>query len=267
MKRLIILALCLAYSLMAVAQQENDNPKVKVGVRVGGVGSYYVVPKGVSINLNPSKDYAQQSMKIGATAGLSVDILLTPKLHLQTGLMYSLQRNGEHGFGKDSLLFEPEQKKEYDVDAYIKYRSHHLKLPVMLMYHVSTNPNHFCLGAGVFADFTMGGRLNYSASARPTEGDSYLLEGDFNPYEAGNKYLYYHPTNDSYSQKMLVGNGTYFKRFNLGVSAELGYQISKFYIGAHLDFGVLNMARPEMCGENYKQRPLDVQVLIGYNIN
>ena len=264
MKRLIILFLCLTCSLMAVAQQENDNTKVKVGVRVGGVGSYYIAPKGLSISLNPSDDYAERSMKIGATAGLSIDIPLTQKLHLQTGLMYSMQRNGEHGFGKDSL-FEP--KTEYDVDAYIKYRSHHLKLPVMLMYHVSTNPNHFCLGAGVFADFAMGGRLNYSASARPTEGDSYLFEGDFNPYEAGNKYLYYHPTNDPFSQKMLVGNGAYFKRFNLGVSAEIGYNISKFYIGAHLDVGVLNMARPEVCGENYKQRPLDVQVLIGYNIN
>lgn len=264
MKRLIILAFCLACSLMAVAQQDNDNPKVKVGVRVGGVGSYYVAPKGEIISLNPSKDYVERSMKIGATAGLSVDIPLTQKLHLQTGLMYSLQRNGEHGFGKDSL-FEP--KKEYDVDATIKYRSHHLKLPVMLMYHGSTNPNHFCLGAGVFADFTMGGNLNYSSSARPTQGDSYLIEGDFNPYEAGNKYLYYHPTHDSFSQKMLVGNGAYFKRFNFGVSAEIGYQISKFYLGAHLDFGVLNMARPELCGETYKQRPLDVQVLIGYNIN
>ena len=264
MKRLIILAFCLACSLMAVAQQDNDNPKVKVGVRVGGVGSYYVAPKGEIISLNPSKDYVERSMKIGATAGLSVDIPLTQKLHLQTGLMYSLQRNGEHGFGKDSL-FEP--KKEYDVDATIKYRSHHLKLPVMLMYHFSTEANHFCLGAGVFADFTMGGNLNYSSSARPTQGDSYLIEGDFNPYEAGNKYLYYHPTNDSFSQKMLLGNGAYFKRFNFGVSAEIGYQISKFYLGAHLDFGVLNMARPEMCGETYKQRPLDVQVLIGYNIN
>lgn len=264
MKRLTILVLCLACSLMAVAQQNNDSPKVKVSVRVGGVGSYYVAPKGELISLNPSKDYVERFMKIGATAGLSVDIPLTQKLHLQTGLMYSLQRNGEHGFGKDSL-FEP--KKEYDVDATIKYRSHHLKLPVMLMYHLSTEANHLCLGAGVFADVTMGGNLNYSSSARPTQGDSYLLDGNFNPYEAGNKYLYYHSTNDPFSQKMLIGNGPYFKRFNFGVSAEIGYQISKFYLGAHLDFGVLNMARPEMCGENYKQRPLDVQVLIGYNIN
>ncbi len=265
MKRLIILLLCLTCGLMAVAQQENGNTKVKVGVRVGGVGSYYIAPKGQSISLNPSDDYAERSMKIGATAGLSIDILLNPKLHLQTGLMYSLQRNGEHGFGKNDSLFEPET--EYDVDAYIKYQSHHLKLPVMLMYHASAKPNHFCLGAGVFADFAMGGRLQYSSSARPTEGDSYLLEGDFNPYEVGNKYLYYHSTNDPFSQKMLVGNGPYFKRFNFGVSAEIGYHISKFYLGAHLDIGVLNMARPDVCGENYKQRPLDVQVMIGYNIN
>ena len=247
---------------MAVAQQENDNTKVKVGVRVGGVGSYYVAPKGQSISLNPSDDYAERSMKIGLTAGISVDVPLTQKLHLQTGLMYSLQRNGEHGFGTFS-----QNGVDTSIDATIKYKSHHLRVPLMLMYHFSTNPNHFCFGAGVFADVSMGGRLNYHSSMSIKPGDSYLFDGDFNPFEPGNKYLQYHKVNDDYIQKTLLGNGPYFKRFNFGISAEIGYQISKVYLGAHLDFGVLNMARPEMCGENYKQRPLDVQIMIGYNIN
>ena len=262
MKRIRILLVLLAVAFSAMAQNDSDNPMVRVGVRVGGVGSYYVAPKDESISLNPSDDYAERSMKIGLTAGLSVDIPLTPKLHLQTGLMYSLQRNGEHGFGSFS-----QSDTDYSIDATIKYKTHHLRLPVMLMYHLSTEPNHFCFGAGVFADVVMGGRLNFHSSMRVNPGDSYLFDGDFNPFESGNKYLQYHKVNDDYIQKLLLGNGPFFKRFNFGVSAEIGYQISKVYLGAHLDFGVLNMARPEMCGETYKQRPLDVQVVIGYNIN
>ena len=265
MKRLIILALCLACSLMATAQQNTDSPKVKVGVRVGGVGSYFVAPKEESFNLNPSKDYAERSMKIGMTAGLSVDFIIRPKLHLQIGLMYSLQRNGEHGFGTFS-----QGDTSLSVDATIKYKSHHLRLPVMLMYHTSTNPNHFCIGGGIFADVAMGGRLNFHSSMLMRYDnieEGYLFDGDFDHFASGNKYLQYHKVNDEFVQKELLGNGPFFKRFMFGVSAEIGYQISKVYIGAHLDFGVFNMARPEMCGETYKQRPLDVQVMIGYNIN
>lgn len=262
MRRIWIFLVCLAYISTAIAQDTATGPKVRVSVRVGGVGSLYVAPKGQAISLNPSQDHPERTMKIGAAAGVSVNFAMTQKLFLQTGLMYSLQRNGEHGFGTFT-----ESDTVSSVDATIKYTSHHLRLPVMVMYHLSTKPNHFCFGAGVFADVTLGGRLNYSSSVRVNPGDSYLYEGDFNPFEQGNKYLYYHMVSDEYSQKYLLGNGSYFKRFNFGVSAEIGYQISRFYLGAHLDFGVLNMARPEMCGENYKQRPLDVQVMIGYNIN
>jgi len=262
MKRVWILLLCLACAASAVAQNEGTAPKVKVSVRAGGVGSLYLAPKGQSISLNPSKDYAERSMKIGATAGISVKIPLKPKLFLQTGLMYSLQRNGEHGFASFA-----QSDTDYSIDATIKYKTHHLRLPVMLMYRSSDAPNHLCVGAGVFADLAMGGKVIYSSSMRLNPGDSYLFDGNFNPFEDGNKYLYYHKVGDDYSEKYTLGNGAYFKRFNFGVAAEIGYQISKFYLGAHLDFGLLNMARPELCGENYKQRPLDVQVIIGYNIN
>lgn len=262
MKRTWILLVMLAVAVSAMAQNSSDNPKVRISVRAGGVGSIYVAPKGTSISLNPSKDYAERSMKIGGTVGVIVNVPLKDKLFLQTGLMYSYQRNGEHGFLSTSA-----NDTTVSTDATIKYKSHHLRVPLMLMYHLSTEPNHFCFGAGVFADVVMGGRLNFSSSMRMSPGDSYLYEGDFNPFESGNKYLHYHIASDDFTQKMLLGNGPYFKRFNFGVSAEIGYQISKVYLGAHLDFGVLNMARPEMCGENYKQRPLDVQVVIGYNIN
>lgn len=262
MKKICFLLFLLASAVFVFAQNSTDSSKVRVGVRIGGVGSLYVVPKGQSISLNPSNDYAEHSMKIGLTAGLSLNIPLKEKLFLQTGLMYSLQRNGEHGFGTFS-----QSDTDYSIDATIKYKSHHIRLPLMLMYHGSTNPKHFCIGAGVFADVVMGGRLNLSASARLTPGDSYIFEGDFDPFSPGNKYMNYHIVSDDFSQKVILGNGPYFKRFNFGLAAEIGYQISKVYLGAHLDFGLLNMARPENCGELYKQRPLDVQVLIGYNIN
>lgn len=262
MKKFCFLLLLLASAVFVFAQNTEDSPKVRISARIGGVGSLYVAPKGTSISLNPSDDYVTRSMKIGISAGLSLKIPVSDKLFLQTGLMYSMQRNVEHGFA--TYL---SNDTNYSVDATIKYKSHHLRVPLMLMYQTSTEPNHFCLGAGVFADVAMGGRLNYSASAKLNPGDSYIFEGDFNPFSPGNKYLNYHIVSDEYSQKYLLGNGPYFKRFNFGVAAEIGYQISKVYLGAHLDFGVLNMVRPEMCGENYKQRPLDVQVLIGYNIN
>lgn len=262
MRKLFFLLFLLAGVGFVFAQDSDESPKVRVSVRVGGVGSLYVSPKGTSIGLNPSDEYATNSMKIGVTAGVAVNVPLTPKLFLQTGLMYSLQRNGEHGFATYLV-----NDTNMSVDATIKYKSHHLRLPLMLMYHHTTNPNHFCAGAGFFADVAMGGRLNYSSSARLTPGDSYIFEGDFDPFSPGNKYLNYHIASDEYTQKYLLGNGPFFKRFNFGVSAEIGYQISKVYLGAHLDFGIINMARPEMCGELYKQRPLDVMVLIGYNIN
>lgn len=262
MRKLFFLLFLLAGAGFVFAQDSDESPKVRVSVRVGGVGSLYVAQKGTSISLNPSKDYAERSMKIGGTAGIMVNVPLKDKILLQTGLMYSYQRNGEHGF-----LSASSNDTTVSTDATIKYMSHHLRVPLMLMYRFSTNPNHFCLGAGVFADVAVGGRLNYSASVRMNPGDSYLYEGDFNPFEPGNKYLHYHIASDDFTQKMLLGNGPYFKRFNFGVSAEIGYKVSKVYLGAHVDFGLLNMAHPEMCGEMYKQRPLDVQVVIGYNIN
>ena len=262
MKRLIILALCLACSLMAVAQQENNNPKVKVGVRVGGVGSCFIVPQNEVISLNPQNSKPKRPMKIGLTAGVTVDIPISQKLNLQTGLMYSLQRAGE----KDQCIYNIGDTN-YSVDSKITYKSHHIKLPLMILFQGSNKPNHFVAGVGVFADVALGGKLRYDASAVLTPGGKYLIEGDLNPYNKENQYLRYRLNDDDFWYKHNLGYGSLFKRFNFGISAEIGYQISKVYLGAHIDFGVLNMARPEMCGENYRQRPLNVQVLIGYNIN
>ncbi|MCR4680630.1 MAG: PorT family protein [Bacteroidales bacterium] len=264
MKKILFLSLCLLCSFWGLAQSNTNNEaaKVTVGIRIGGTGSMFIVPKGQNISLNHPMSTSNRTMKIGMTAGIAVDIPLNDHISLQTGLYYSLQRAGV-----SAVTAIAQNDTDYSIASEIKFKTHHAKLPLMVMYHSNRSSNHFVAGAGLFVDLGMGGRVIYSSSAVLHPGNSYLVNTDFNPYDKGNKYFYYHETQDDHTDKYFYGKGPLFKRFDAGVSAELGYQFSSFYLGAHLDFGVLNTAHPALCKDNYLQRNLNIQVLLGYNFN
>lgn len=260
MKRFFSLLALLLCSVMLIAQTESQ--RVQVGLRIGAGGTAFLVPKTSVSAIHPNGNASMYAMKIGAVAGLAVDIRLKDNCFLQTGLYYSLQRVGETnyaGFNRNDT--------SCSIAADTKYTLHRMKLPVMFHYHLGTDVRHWTFGIGLFTDVAMGGKLHYSSSAVLTPGGNFLLNADMNPFMFGNKYYNIHEDGDEFSQKHLIGSGPLFNRLDMGLSAEVGYSFPKVYIGVHCDLGLMNMANAKFFGENFVQRNLNAQVLIGYKIN
>ena len=268
MKKILLwtVALCLGFSAFA---QDNSSQIVTISFRTGLNGSSLLIPNS-SFNSAYLFGYSStQKMKLGAQAGLILNIRLQDRFSLQTGVMYSWQRFSQEQQSKftDSLT-------SYSIGSQNKNVSQHNRVPLMLNYHFSTNPNHFVAGAGLFLDGTLGCTLTYDASAVATTTTDhgpvvtkYFLDGHLDPYKNERQILYYTVDASDYVENYPLYMGKMLKRIDLGVSLELSYQISKFYVGLGANFGLLNMAKPEFFGSGFAQRNFSLLFNLGYNIN
>lgn len=258
---------CPSCHCFSAPRHRKTSRKVAVGVRVGINGSSLLIPRSTFESAYSTNYNSEQAMKVGAVAGLDIDIKLKEKLSLQTGLFYSWQRFGQ----EQGAVFTDTNNVRYSIGSVNQYTVHHLRLPVMVKYHFSTNPNHFVIAAGLYADYALSGEITYDASAVLTQENNqstkYFGNGTLNPYKAEKQSLYYHIGNDEYISQYDLFNGKMLKNFDLGAAIELGYQISKFYIGVQADFGLLNIARPEFFGDSFVQRNFNLQLAVGYRIN
>lgn len=93
------------------------------------------------------------------------------------------------------------------------------------------------------------------------------MAGDFNPYTKEPKQIRYSLADDEFINTYPLKEGRVLNRMDFGISMELGYQISQFYIGVHADFGLLNSMNPKFTQHKYVQRNLNFQLMVGYRIN
>lgn len=265
MKKIALLVTLIGFLMVVQAQEEVQ--RVQLSARVGLSGTTMLLSKN-TINSQFAYGYnASQQLKLGVTGGLIVDIHLKNRWFLQSGLMYGWQRLHQ----VQTAIYDDLDKVHWSIASENLYKMHRVKIPLMLYYHTSLEPNHFMIGAGLFADVAMSGKIVYDASAVITKPDNviskYVANGQFDPFMNDTKYLYYQEANDDYTQKYRLYHGKILNRFNFGVAAEAGYQVSKFYFGAHVDIGLLNMMNKEFAGENYIERLFSFQVMVGYKIN
>lgn len=268
MKKILLwtVALCLGFSALA---QDNSSQILTVSFRAGLNGSSLLIPNS-SFNSAYKFGYSStQKMKLGAQAGLILNIRLQDHFSLQTGVMYSWQR-----FSQEQQSVFTDSLTSYSIGSQNKYVSHHIRVPLMLNYHFSTNPNHFVAGAGLFLDGTLGCTLAYDASAVVTTATDhgpvvtkYFGNGHLDPYKNERQVLYYTVDAGDFVENYPLYMGKMLKRIDLGVSLELGYQISKFYVGLGANFGLINMAKPEFFGSGFAQRNFSLLFNLGYNIN
>ena len=279
MKRLLLFLVVVSVCFTAFSQEQEENQIMRVSARIGLNGSTLLFPRSMNGQLVgvPETFFPTQiasgsydvtsSLKIGATAGLLFDFKLKEKLSLQTGIFYMLQRCGQ----VQTAVFNDTSNTRFSISSDNVYKIHHLKVPVMVNYKFSTNPNSFVVGAGLYVDCALGGDITYDASAvvNPTHGSDskYVASGNFDPFKKDMKYLYYHKSNDDYMNKYNLYYGNIMNRFDFGVALELGYQINKFYVGVHADFGLLNMMNKQFTGEVYNEHNANFQSMFGYNIN
>lgn len=260
----LLLLFCLGFGLMA---QENSIPKVAIGVRAGLNGSSILVNKNT---LSFDKGYSStQKLKLGAQAGFTVNFRFKEKWTFQTGLIYAWQRTGQ----EQSSKFVKDLSS-YSIGSTNAYTSHHLRLPVMINYHINTNPNHLIIGLGLYADGTLGGTLAYDASAivttateQGTEINNFFASGELHPYKNERHRLYYTENKDDFVKTYDLYTGQMLKRFDIGLNLEIGYQISQFYVGIGGNIGLLNMARKEFFGNQFAERNFSLQLNFGYTIN
>jgi len=265
MKKITALFFCIILSLSVFAQEETQ--RVSVNVRMGLGGSTLMLPQMSKASLGTKGFDASQKMKIGGTAGLLADIHLKNNWSLQVGAMYSLQRFSQ----QQTSVFTDTAFCQYSLSSDNAYKMHRLKVPVMIAYHFGGEKNHLSIAAGLYADCALSGDITYDASAviTPQHGTAtkYIVSGNFDPFKNDRKYLYYNIANDDHVGKYNLYDGNILNRFDVGVSAEIGYYISKLYIGLQANVGLLNMANKAYFTTSYVERNLNFNILLGYKIN
>lgn len=265
MKKITAIIVCIMLTLGAFAQ--DDAQRVGINVRVGLGGSTLMLPQMSKATLATNGYDASQKMKIGGTAGLLADIKLKGNWSLQAGVMYSMQRFTQ----RQTSVFTDTASIHYSLSTDNTYKTHRLRVPVMVAYHFAGEKNHFSVAAGLYADVALAGDIAYDASAviTPQHGpeSKYVLGGNFDPFKKDVKYLYYNIADDSHVGKYNLYDGNLLNRFDLGASVEVGYYISKLYIGLQADFGLLDMTNKGYFKPNYVERNFNFNLLLGYKIN
>ncbi|MBR4135484.1 MAG: PorT family protein [Bacteroidales bacterium] len=265
MKKIALLVTLIG--LLTVVQAQEEVQRAQLSARIGLSGTTMLIPNSTITSLTSFGYYSTQKLKLGVTGGLIVDIHLKNKWFLQSGVMYGWQRLHQ----VQNSVFTDAENYHFSIASENLYKMHRLKIPVMIYYHTSLSDNHFLVGAGLFADVALGGKIVYDASAVVQDPDNnttnYVASGQFDPFLKDTKYLYYSIAGDNYTDKYRLYRGNILQRFNFGIAAEAGYQVSKFYVGVHADFGLLNMMNKEYGGDNYKERLFSFQVMLGYKIN
>lgn len=262
MKRILgLLVLLIAFSSVSFAQGE-----FKMGLRVGPNFStfYDVHSDGLDVpTLFSSKE--NYKMKVGVRAGFVFDVGLTDVISLQPAIYYSYQRmgtNGQYNYS-DSLVMTTTEVLSMHV----------LQIPLMVNFslHFRNNYNHaFVLGVGPYFSVALHGMDEMSGGAVDKyTGETYGVRGQANFYK-NEQISYYIKDASGYSQTSVLPMENHpYNRCDFGFSFNAGFQLSKFYIGAGCDLGVINSANQkewENIGvTNYVQRNLNVNILIGYN--
>lgn len=262
MKRIFgLLILLIVFCFVSFAQGE-----FKMGLRIGPNFStlYGVRSDGIDA---PTLFSAKENyrMKAGVRGGFVFDVSLTDVISLQPAIYYSYQRmgtNGKYDYS-DSLVLTTAEVLSM----------HIIQIPVMVNFsmHFKNNYNNaFVLGVGPYFSVALHGMDEMTGVGNDKyTGETYGVRGQANFYK--NEQISYFITDRSgYAEKEILPMENHpYNRCDFGFSFNAGFQLSKFYIGAGCDLGVINSANQkewENLGvNNYVQRNLNVNILVGYN--
>lgn len=262
MKRLPLLTMAVLLSVSVFAQQEDS--KVKVDLSAGYTLSTYFarqeLPADVSFRL-PDQYY---SLKSGYSVRFGLEVPLKERLSLRTGLSYARQTAGAA-----EQTVRQTGDSTCSVDYSEKTTAHNFCLPVMVKYAIPVRENsRFEVAAGPYLNVTAGGKLTGKGSYAYSTGINYTEKMEFDPWKNDKKSVYKQMLSDDFVQEEVLYNGRIARRVDFGLSLELDYKVSRFYIGAAANFGLLNNVAPEISElTGLSRRNFNLQIMIGYQIN
>lgn len=262
MKRLPLLMLALLLSTVALAQ--NETPKVKVDLRAGYVLSTFFASQNQSADVTFGLPDRYYGLKSGCSVGVGVEVPLKERLSLRTGLFYARQT-----VGAAEQTVRQTGDSTCSVDYSEKTTAHNFCLPVMVKYAIPVRENsRFEVAAGPYLSVTAGGKLTGKGTYAYSTGVNYTEKMQFDPWKNDKKSIYRQMLSDDFVQEELLYNGQIARRVDVGLSLELDYKVSRFYIGAAANFGLLNNVAPEITElTGLARRNFNLQIMLGYQIN
>lgn len=243
---------------------QNEASKVKVDLRAGYTLSTYFARQNQSADVTFRLPDHYYSLKSGYSAGFGIEVPLKERLSLRIGLFYARQT-----VGAAEQTVRQTGDSTCSVDYSEKTTAHNFCLPVMVKYAVPVRENsRFEVAAGPYISVTAGGKLTGKGSYAYSTGINYTEKMEFDPWENGKKSVYRQMLSDDFVQEEVLYNGQIARRVDFGLSLELDYKVSRFYIGAAANFGLLNNVAPEITElTGLSRRNFNLQIMLGYQIN
>lgn len=243
---------------------QNETSKVKVDLRAGYTLSTYFARQNQSEDVTFRLPDHYYSLKSGYSVGFGLEVSLKERLSLRTGLSYVRQTTGAA-----EQTVRQTGDSTCSVDYSEKTTAHNFCLPVMVKYAVPVRENsRFEVAAGPYISVTAGGKLTGKGSYAYSTGINYTEKMEFDPWENGKKSVYRQMLSDDFVQEEVLYNGQIARRVDFGLSLELDYKVSRFYIGAAANFGLLNNVAPEITElTGLSRRNFNLQIMLGYQIN
>lgn len=262
MKRLPLLTLAMLLTCSVIAQHEGS--KVKVDLRAGYTLSTYFARQNQSEDVTFRLPDHYYSLKSGYSVGFGLEVPLKERLSLRTGLSYVRQTTGAA-----EQTVRQTGDSTCSVDYSEKTTAHNFRLPVMVKYAFPMRENsRLEVAAGPYLNVTAGGKLTGKGSYAYSTGVNYTEKMEFDPWKNEKKSVYKQMLNDDFVQEELLYEGQIARRVDFGLSLELDYKVSRFYIGAAANFGLLNNIVPEVTElTGLSRRNFNLQVMLGYQIN
>lgn len=168
------------------------------------------VKTGITLNNSSiDADPIEQKTKVGFLLGVTVDYALTNNLYLQSGL--SLLTRGAKVESDISI-------ESYNVSGELKVNQIYLQLPITAAYKLPVTDNlKVVFNAGPYIAYGIGGKSKLKANI-----DIPILE-----LNSSEEY-------DTFGDDAL-------KRFDFGLTAGIGAEFKKIYLGANYDLGLINI--------------------------
>lgn len=261
MKRLALLTLAVLLSVSAFAQNEA---KVKVDLHAGYTLATYFANQKQTADVTFKLPDQYYGLKSGYAAGVGVEIPLKERLSLRTGFSYA-----RLVVGAAEQSVRQTGDSTCSVDYSEKTTAHNFCIPVLVKYAIPVRENRcFEVAAGPYLSVTAGGKLTGKGSYAYSTGVNYSEKIEFDPWKNEKISVYRQMLSDDFVQEEVLYNGRIARRVDFGLSLELDYKVSRFYIGAAANFGLLNNMAPGITDiTGLSRRNFNLQIMLGYQIN
>lgn len=163
--------------------------------------------------------------------GFEVNYLLTPKLFLQSGVIYNAKGIGSKGEGKIG---------EMNINGKIDLNQQVFQVPLYLGYTVDLKNSKLNFIAGPYAAYGVSGKTKANGSIN---GNPFSKEID------------------------TFGDGDILKKFDFGLGLGASYEIRHWYVKANYELGLLDIGHSNIMGGKLSYKNRIASLSLGYHFS